>query len=898
MADTSNHSRPNQKELKAVVNKTDDILQKIFRLQAVRNAFVLQKSDYSADFHDINSLQAISILHDRIYTKDLFTIFDKYSTSVNALIDDKKIISDLNNPIKWFFAGNMKKDLVYAAYDRLAVFINNVAEFEQIYNNIIFILSRNQLDKKNIFQTNQKIFYNEFSSYFQVRPYSFPTSKLQQYLVPNSFYFDFLKLSPFYVNFDLLLQRKQFIDRNYFSSFETILRTDYENCRKSTLGRIANRADVSVLSPEISDRIIAKLKSAGINDLEAALRRNLTYIDGIGEVIESKIKTEARYYQSKLYRNNKKIRINIEEKPAEDTKLIKDIYLYKEFDSEYKSLNKLYLITGFSEVEEKYRNLQKNITGFNWFFAEEYRKQQFVKTLEDISDCYSRLSGKINESYLQLTAMLGFNLTDAAREKHIQRIWDDFENNSSMYYAIIEEVLGIEPDTGKIDDLLGKDIVADIKNTKVYVSSTLHLRPYQFFGAQYILNQGKVIVGDEMGLGKTIEAIAVMTTLKHNGRNRFLVVCPASIIANWEDEICRFSNLQVTRIRTEEAYRQWLKEGGVGIVSYNMVNKYTFSYTIVDGLIVDEAHFIKNESMRRYGVSKIIRSADNVILITGTPFENKVREMIGLIELINPELASKLSEKEKDSLYFKKAIASVYLRRKRDEVLSELPELIENVEWCEMTNEENKLYNNALRENSNPLAVFSRSKMALWNAQDSSKAHRLREILDMAAVENRKVLVFSEFLNILDRVKNVAADKYIGTIKGDVSTTMRSALIKEFNDHEGCCVMCMQILAGGVGINLQSASVVIICEPQWKPASEQQAFARAYRMGQTRNVLAYHLVATNKIEKYLISQSAEKANLFTEYADRGESTRAMNKQEYMNYLLEMERKNRGIEVLI
>lgn len=161
------------------------------------------------------------------------------------------------------------------------------------------------------------------------------------------------------------------------------------------------------------------------------------------------------------------------------------------------------------------------------------------------------------------------------------------------------------------------------------------------------------------------------------------------------------------------------------------------------------------------------------------------------------------------------------------------------------------------------------------------------------------VVKISDPNNLLDDyvLSHIVNDKYIGTIKGDVPTFKRSELIREFDQHEGSCVMCMQILVGGVGINLQSASVVIICEPQWKPTTEQQAVARAYRMGQTRNVLVYYLVADNQIEKYLISQSAEKANLFKDYADRGESSKEMNKQEYMNYLLDMERRNRGIEVI-
>lgn len=891
------NKRPNKKDLNAVIGKTNQIIGMILNLQSFRFSFNTQKQYYNADYNDSNSLQTICSLYDSIYTKGYFRDARKFLEVLNNLSQDLEIVSSLQNPIKWIFTGNVKKTEFFNAYDNLLKMSYSYDELIQLYSNIESVVSKNSQDKKLIFLSNQRLFFDTFITHFQIRPYFFPTETLQPLLVEGSSYFDTSKLYQFYSDFERLQERKQFIDQNYFSAFGTVLRNDYENCKMDEVNCKLQKTDISVLSFDVSSRTLQKLKDNNITTVDAALARDLTFIQGIGVNTEEIIKTAARQYRQDILRKTQKITINIDKRTSNDTKILRHIYIYKAYDEDFKLLQRMCNEARYIDASTYYQFLNKNIVGFNWFFAEDYNKQQFIELLWLITGCYNKLNIKINDLYSKLIRLLGMNLTNDGQHRYLQEIWSDFENTSSTYYAIIEEVLGLHYEDEKSDELLGRDLVSDIKDTKVYVSSNLHLRPYQFFGTQFILNQGKVIIGDEMGLGKTIEAIAALTTLNHNGFKKFLIVCPASIMANWEDEIKRFSDLQVILIRSNTDFDQWKNDNKVGIVSYNMVSKFGFSGLSIDCLIVDEAHYIKNETLRRFGVSQCIRISKNVILITGTPMENRVKEMTGLIGLIKPTLSNTLSLFEQNHYEFKKKIAPVYLRRKREDVLSELPDLIENIEWCEMTTEENSLYSKVLSENNNALAIFTKVRKELWEAHASSKANRLWELIDMAAAENRKVLVFSEYLNVLSRAKKIAAEKYIGTISGDIPYAKRTDLIQKFNNHKGSCVMCMQIQAGGIGINLQSASVVIICEPQWKPTTEQQAIARAYRMGQTRNVLVYYLVADNQIEKYIISQSAEKVNLFKDYADRGESTKGMSKQAYMNYLLAMERKNRGIEVI-
>ena len=256
--------------------------------------------------------------------------------------------------------------------------------------------------------------------------------------------------------------------------------------------------------------------------------------------------------------------------------------------------------------------------------------------------------------------------------------------------------------------------------------------------------------------------------------------------------------------------------------------------------------------------------------MTGTVIENNLGEMIKLIEDLNPNLAHELNSQKvyfNDEI-FKKLVAPIYFRRKRENVLTELPEKIENEEWCDLSLKEAKTYKENVLNHK-----FAQARRVSFDVplSESSKMTRLMEIIDMAKLEDRKVLVFSFFLDTIFSIKEYLGDRALPPIYGEIPTEKRQAIIDEFNNSPGGTVLLTQIVSGGTGLNIQSASVVVITEPQFKPSIENQAISRAYRMGQARNVLVYRLLATNTVDERITQILKNKQNEFNAYADESVS---------------------------
>jgi len=427
------------------------------------------------------------------------------------------------------------------------------------------------------------------------------------------------------------------------------------------------------------------------------------------------------------------------------------------------------------------------------------------------------------------------------------------------------------------------------------------LRSYQDFGARYIVHQGKVLLGDEMGLGKTVQAIAAMVSLHNEGATHFMVVCPAGVLVNWAREIKKFSPLNVVSIRGGDtaALAEWLENGGVAVSSYDSISRFTlpegFRFAM---LTADEAHYAKNPgAIRTQALLRLSRSARRCLYMTGTPLENRVDEMCFLISCLRPDIAQGLEDIKyySTAARFREAISPVYLRRTREDVLTELPELIENTQWCGLNMQEAKVY---------LAAVLSRNFMAMrqvsWNVGDiekSSKAQRLLELCERAELEDRKILIFSFFRSTIDKVCTLLGDKCLPPVTGSMASAKRQELIDRFSAAPAGTALVCQIQAGGTGLNIQSASVVIFCEPQIKPSLETQAVSRAYRMGQLRNVLVYRLLCENTVDERIVELLAEKQDAFESFADESAAgTEYIKSEQSLSAaLMARERERLGIE---
>ena len=403
------------------------------------------------------------------------------------------------------------------------------------------------------------------------------------------------------------------------------------------------------------------------------------------------------------------------------------------------------------------------------------------------------------------------------------------------------------------------------------------LRRYQVFGAQYAIHQERSMLGDEMGLGKTVQALAVLAHLAARGQRRFLVVCPASVQVNWLNEIARHTRLTAHSLHgadRDRVAREWLRDGGVAVTTFGTLSRLPKRVRVAEVamLVVDEAHYVKNPNAQRSRiVADAAHSAQRALFLTGTPMENRVREFRSLVQHLQPWVIDRVEETDgvAGADEFRRAVAPVYLRRNQEDVLDELPEKIEVEDWVQLSPRDEAGY---------VAAVGARNLMAMRQAaflsKRSAKLERLVEIVDEAAQDGMKVVVFSYFLQVLDVIAARLGRAVVGSITGGVVPTARQRLVDEFGRRRGHAVLLAQIEAGGVGLNVQAASVVVICEPQWKPATEDQAVARAHRMGQARRVQVHRLLAKDSVDERIREIQEGKRLLFDEYARQSHAKHA------------------------
>lgn len=599
---------------------------------------------------------------------------------------------------------------------------------------------------------------------------------------------------------------------------------------------------------------------ADISDVSAL---TLERINGIGYEGAVQIKQAVDDIISTT-KSGVKIKLSEDDKSTEATKLVQAVSKYKYGEKHLSTVCQL-LNDNKAVIEKSINDLKPATGGFKWLFTSGAKKQLAV-------EAYQTLSNLINGEYQQ-KAQESLDVIKKINAITPYSAWIDFSENSIRFFKIIED---IAPGRIGTDDSvygLPQELANEVQNEEFFSDGLLcELRRYQEWGVKYALHQERILLGDEMGLGKTIQAIATMVSLCNTGATHFVVVCPASVLANWCREISKMSRLSVTKVHGQNrqaAISSWMNTGGVAVTTYETTAHFTlvdeFKYSM---LVVDEAHYIKNpEAQRTQNVIKLSEHARRLLFMTGTALENKVDEMISLIKILKPDIASSVHGMEfmSSAPQFREKVAPVYYRRRREDVLTELPELIENREWCELSKAEEEVYENAVLNKK-----YAEARRVSWNVSDiqqSSKAERMMEIIEEAAEEGRKVIVFSFFLDTIEKVRALLGDKCYGPINGSVTPQRQQEIIDEFDKAPQGAVLAAQIQAGGTGLNIQSASVVIFCEPQFKPSIENQAISRAYRMGQTRNVLVYRLLCEDTVDEKIISVLESKQAIFDAFAD-------------------------------
>ena len=482
-----------------------------------------------------------------------------------------------------------------------------------------------------------------------------------------------------------------------------------------------------------------------------------------------------------------------------------------------------------------------------------------------------------------------------------------------------KEVRSNEEYRNLIQELKEKKPVMEVKLPTIVDNI---LRDYQKEGVYWLYFLKKYgfngILADEMGLGKTIQTLTLME-MEKNGVNPHIVICPKSLIYNWENEIkIYFPNNRVLIVDGDMNKRKKLiktaKDFDIVITSYSMLQKdyreYLESDVKFNYQILDEAHYVKNMKTLSAKAVRLI-SSRRMILLTGTPLENNLDELYGTFDLIMPaylgnkmefsrEFVSKIERNNMIALELLQAkIRPFILRRTKKEVLKELPDKQEQVVYNEMTNKQVVVYQevlNRVKADVNDLIEkqgFNKSRIQVLSAllklrqvcnhpsllddsfigetNISGKYNQFMELLEEVIDSGKKVLVFSQFTSMLDIFQKDLGKMGISFLRLDGSTKNRQDLVDEFNEDESIKVFLISLKAGGVGLNLTSASAVFLYDPWWNPMVEKQAMDRAHRIGQKKTVNIYKFITRNSIEEKILKLQERKGNMFENLVteDRG-----------------------------
>jgi len=456
------------------------------------------------------------------------------------------------------------------------------------------------------------------------------------------------------------------------------------------------------------------------------------------------------------------------------------------------------------------------------------------------------------------------------------------------------------------------------------------LRPYQTSGYHWLNYLNTVgwggILADDMGLGKTVQALSMLSHYaKREGRLKALVVCPTTLIYNWENEIKKFTpsltwSIHHGSFRTRNP--EDFEKSNIIITTYGTLRSdiQLLVKILFDYVVLDESQAIKNPSSKVTKAACLL-SARNRLCMSGTPLQNNTFDVYAQMNFLNPGLLGSVEffrnefstpidkfgeQEQKDHL--RKLLYPFILRRTKEQVAKDLPDKTETILFCEMEDEQRKVYE-AYRN------VFRDKIMGVIEGQGIDKSQltilqglmKLRQICDSPAILNEeekypnhsikldeltreitenigehKALIFSQFLGMLGLIKEKLTENNIpfDYFDGSTAPQERERAIQNFQNNEDCRVFLISLKAGGVGLNLTAADYVYIVDPWWNPAVEQQAIDRTHRIGQTKNIFAYRMICKDTIEDKILQLQERKRVLAKELiADDQTFVKSLSKED-------------------
>ena len=543
-----------------------------------------------------------------------------------------------------------------------------------------------------------------------------------------------------------------------------------------------------------------------------------------------------------------------------------------------------------------------------------FETHNILKAFRENLKFYKLKSGEyIDLEEIELKKFL--KLLDSLENGNLENNSLEISNSRALYIANYIEETGIRYIKGKksLNELKNKFKNINKLLFKVPKDLKANLREYQKEGYNWLKTLEHLglggILGDEMGLGKTLQAI---TFILSNKGKKTLVVAPTSLIYNWKEEFNKFAPNLVVEVLNEgkdkrEEVLEDIKNKDVIITTYNLLKRDIEKYKEInfDYFFIDEAQAIKNPDSQNSEAVKEINS-EYKFALTGTPMENSLMELWSIFDFVMPgylydrkrfttRYYKKLNESKEVLEEIHSLIKPFILRRKKRDVIEELPDKIEKIHLIDLEKEQKKVYSvyakNALSimENKKEIDEFKKSKIEILSyitklrqlaldpsvtindyKGESAKIEALVEILNHGIEEGHKILVFSQFTSVLKNISSRLKEEEISFsyLDGSLSSKNRINMVNEFNEGENS-VFLISLKAGGTGLNLTSADIVIHFDPWWNPAVENQATDRAHRMGQKNVVEVIKLIAKGTIEEKVIALQKEKKELISKIIEEG-----------------------------
>jgi SNF2 family DNA or RNA helicase len=413
-------------------------------------------------------------------------------------------------------------------------------------------------------------------------------------------------------------------------------------------------------------------------------------------------------------------------------------------------------------------------------------------------------------------------------------------------------------------------------------------RDYQVSGYNWLRflykNRFGACLADDMGLGKTLQTIMFLQSVIDRV-DHILIVCPVSILVNWQNEINKFSDLDVHVYYGNDRSHQM--DAKITLTSYGVMKKEaetTFADVKYDVVIMDEVQHLKNIKSQGAKAARML-NVDFRICLTGTPVENDLSEFYNIMDLSVPGIWGesgffRSSTNKKSRLLARQTVRPFILRRTKDQVLQELPEKVENHVYLSFSDVEKDYYISTLANIKATMQTIQKGRkyseilksllklrqLCLWQQQQSMHSTKIDFLIDnlkQLTEEGHKVLVFSQFTTYLDIIQNKVRENSwrFSRIDGSQTLKKRQEEVEKFQDGDSE-VFLISLKAGGVGLNLTAASYIFLMDPWWNPAVESQAIDRAYRIGQENKLTVYRPIIKDSVEEKVLVLQNSKRELF------------------------------------